>query len=658
MRRVRTVALVGMMGIVGGSFASAATMGDRSLAYRMEAGYPLPKPIFPIEDEGEEGWIDFSRFGVFHDEGTADYHYELTDPEGLRRAMGVGLYPDPVDVEKEPGFARMASSGRLAMDTWQALESDDLRAAFYVWARSAEPDGVRLFFTGRILERAGHIRQALKAYRAALVLFPRAVAWGRDGTFFWYVAPAALAASERLCRDYPALACRIAGAEVVVENGEDMNLDNDRIVVHPGRMRRLDPDDRIALYPGPAETMASESRGEGRVRVVRLANGHWQLRVDGAPYVVRGIRYEPTAVGEAVPGAPIYSTAWMTMDSDGDGVLDAPYESWVDRDLDGVRDEDEPVQGDFALLRAMGVNTILVYAPLGPDGYDPSALHKPVLRDLYERFGIRVIVGHYFGAYGRGSGAGWVSGTDYTDPGQRARILESVGAMVRDLEDEPFVLFWLLGEDTNTPGRYFGVNPQRTNAFLHPRAYASLLQEAAEEIHRIDGDHPVAVGNMELGLLDDYRRWAPAVDVLGVSSYRGPYGFEDLWREVRRRFDRPVLITAYGQDAYDERRGVDEESQRAYHEGCLRDIVFHLGGGRFTGNAIGGVIFEFLDGWGRDPEDPADHHSREASGERPYSDGRYHSEWMGLAGQGDGRGSPFLRRLRSAYTYYKEMWGR
>jgi hypothetical protein len=35
-----------------------------------------------------------------------------------------------------------------------------------------------------------------------------------------------------------------------------------------------------------------------------------------------------------------------------------------------------------------------------------------------------------------------------------------------------------------------------------------------------------------------------------------------------------------------------------------------------------------------------------------------HEEWLGVAGQGDGALSPFLRQLREAYTTYQKLWGK
>ena len=104
------------------------------------------------------------------------------------------------------------------------------------------------------------------------------------------------------------------------------------------------------------------------------------------------------------------------------------------------------------------------------------------------------------------SGAAWDAGTDYTDPQQRKNMLASVEAMVREFKDEPFVLFWVLGNENNYP------EFTHTNAKSKPEAYATLLNEAALLIKSIYLRHPVCVSNGETHFLYAYAKHAPAID--------------------------------------------------------------------------------------------------------------------------------------------------
>ncbi len=439
------------------------------------------------------------------------------------------------------------------------------------------------------------------------------------------------------------------------QNGNDTDLKNDVIKFNPGQIVKSTRQKIVNL----SGQKILKKRGSGKVQLWQYANGHWQMFVDGKHFVVWGITYNPTQVGLGpVSGDEVFLSRWLFSDKNQNGLIDAPYESWVDKNGNHKQDPDEISVGDFQLMKEMGINAIRWYAPdRRLKGYDSSLVNKPLLRDLFNRYGIRVIVGDLLGAYTVGSDASWQKGTDYTDEQQRRRMKESVRAKVLDLKDEPFVLMWLLGNENNLPADYFGLNATRTNASSQPQAFAGFLNEIAEMIHELDPDHPVAVGNAELPLLDSYQKYASALDIIGVNSYRGRNGFGALFDDVKKIFDRPVLITEYGADAFYEGRGIDEDQQERYHAGNLRDIVLNQAGGPLAGNSIGGVIFEYLDEWWKAPWDPEEKQCLESQGDFPMPDGESHEEWYGIVGQGSAKNSPFERHLRKTYHYYKSVWG-
>ena len=71
--------------------------------------------------------------------------------------------------------------------------------------------------------------------------------------------------------------------------------------------------------------------------------------------------------------------------------------------------------------------------------------NKKILRELFNDFGIRVMMGDLLGAYSISSGADPTVGTDYRNPEQQANMMKSVEAMVREFKDEPYILMWALG---------------------------------------------------------------------------------------------------------------------------------------------------------------------------------------------------------------------
>jgi beta-glucuronidase len=127
--------------------------------------------------------------------------------------------------------------------------------------------------------------------------------------------------------------------------------------------------------------------------------------------------------------------------------------------------------------------------------------------------------------------------------------------------------------------------------------------------------------------------------------------------KVKETFDRPVLITEYGADCYDQNKMVvNEEYQATYHRRAWRDIESNSAQGEKAGNAIGGVVFCWLDKWWLCGS--ADEHDTENGAWQGVSiDGWSNDEWMGMCGQGKGENSPFLRQPRKVYYVYRdELW--
>jgi hypothetical protein len=374
------------------------------------------------------------------------------------------------------------------------------------------------------------------------------------------------------------------------------------------------------------------------VSVKNTDTGGWVLIVDGRPMIVRGVSYRVTKVGQSPDNGTL--TDWAFYDYNHNERPDGPYDAWIDVNANGAQDDNESSVGDFFLMHHMGVNTLRWYH----NDFDKQQANKSMLRHMHTRYGIYVAVGDKFGAYTRGSGATWSAGTDYTNPQQRQRMLNSVRDMVEAHKDESYTLLWLLGNENNLPFT-------NTNAADEPVAYATLLNEAAQLIHHLDGKHPVALVNGDLRLLKTYAAHAPAIDIFGVNAYRGPDGFGGLWYAVKEVYDKPVIITEYG-GSY--APGSDEEQQAAYHRGCWLDIWGNRSG-HGVGNALGGFAYAWVDEWWK-AGSPALHAPVGSSGHQGMGSATWDQEYAGITSQGTGRHSPFERRLRQVYSMYRKLW--
>ena len=603
--------------------------------------------------------VNYQDYGEFKNIGTNSFQYKITKSKELKAAVGDYVYPNFVVPEnKREKYKSLLQSGAIVNgDIWANADSGNAEADILAWVAIPKVDqnlfehsqGIKQFFIAEILARAGEYEMAVKAYYSVIINFPRTACWNSDTTFVWYVAPASLDKINLILRDHPELGVKLAGAYVEVENGNDVELTNDIVKVNPGKFVRVND---IVSNKGNSDVSQLEiinKKGDGKVKLVQYKNKDWQLLVNNKPFVVHGITYTPTRVGLNANA----QSGWMFSDVNKDGIIDAPYESWVDKNKNNRQDPDEKPVGDFQLMKDMGVNAIRIYHSLSKSEYVPEEFNKKLLRDMYNNYGISVIMGDFLGAYGVGSGGGF---TNYKDAKQKAMMKENVRRMVLDHKDEPYTLMWVLGNENDMPSTSEGVNSTNTNARQYPAEYAMFVSEVIDMIHKLDPNHPVMVGNMTLDLIPYYDTYTPKMDIYGINLYTGAGGFGGTWKTISRKMDLPVIITEYGCDAYYDGRGVDEEGQAQYHKGNWKDIEYNLAGGQGAGNALGGVIFEWLDEWWKAGDDTNGQATYPQSA-LPFPDGWAHEEWFGMSGQGDGKNSPFLRDLRKAYFVYKnELW--
>jgi hypothetical protein len=611
--------------------------------------------------------LDYSKFGRFENLGQRGYRYVLIDTLGLAEAVGEGIYPNQA-LQENSQFQSLASSQQILSHPMESMDYAHPARMFFSFASAVNSDsdqGANQFFAAEALREAA-IKQnnmvlaqhALKAYHAVLIHFPGTLVLAPNGSFGWYPARAAITKIKYLLKAFPQIKADFSDYFILVKNEYDLKTQNDTLTVHPGFFKKHDGRLKSTEIPGPS--IVSE-RGTGKVQLKKYSNGHWQLFVDKQPFTIKAVTYMPSKIAESPHNGSLRN--WQLTDDNHNGKSDSPYDAWLDKNGNNIQDADEVSVGDFQLMKDMGVNAIRFYhSPIGNIHYDSQAeFNKVLLRDMHHKYGIRAIMGDFIGAYTVGSGADWAKGTDYRDPVQKKSMKEVIRQWVMDNKDEDYVLMWLLGNENNMNNAYGGVNATKTLAADYPVAYAEFLNEVATMIHEIDPNHPVGIGNLETQLIEYYTDHAPAIDILGVNSYRGKEGFGDLFGYVQKIFDRPVLITEFGSDILNIQQDTilfDETSQLEYHRGAWEDIRANLASGPEVGNAIGGVAFEWVDEWWKSSKGPWDMQDFTRDSPMAFQDGWSSEEFFGIMSQGDGRSSPYLRHARMTYYYYQKEWNR
>ncbi|MBN1823341.1 MAG: hypothetical protein JW803_03370 [Endomicrobiales bacterium] len=627
-----------------------------------------------LYDEGTERVVDYTKYGTFENVGTEKYNYRIKDAENLKKAVGEGIFPNRESVLKDPAYDKIKKSRKFGGSHWNYVNNDDAALSFYKWATANEEPGAKLYYTALALEKSGLIGHAVKAYYALIVHFPKST--GR--TYWetpWYMAPVAISKIKYLTANHPELGIELEDSSIIVKNSYDSDTKNDVFIVSPGRLVTRN-DHAKAKKKREKSTKVVKTAGKGNVRLVRFSNGDWQLEVDGKPYFVRGMAYSPNKVGLSPDrGTLNASRDWMFADFNKNGVIDAPYEAWVDKNRNNRQNKGEENVGDFHLMKDMGVNTLRLY-----HHFD---FNKKLLMEGYKNYGFMYLMGDFIGMYATASGADWFTGTDYTNPVQIKKMLESVKRMVEEYRNEPYILMWVLGNENNygAPGVPGSEAGNGCRARLQPEAYYSFVNRAAKLVKSLDPKkRPVAICNGDILYLDICAENAPEIDIFGVNSYRGKEGFGSLWQDVKNVYDKPVVVTEYGCSAYHPSwpRKKYEAAQAEYIKGNWMDIENNFAGSGF-GNALGGMLFEWTDEWWKanaDLPERIQKQHREWYAKRcsqykdlqpdkqdavpqfgaPFLDGWSYEEWLGITSQGNGKHSPFMRQLRPACFELKKLW--
>jgi hypothetical protein len=587
----------------------------------------MPKPLFVLFEPGVK-YVKYDKYGEFINEGEPTYKYKITERQKLAAAVGEGIYPN-TSVYKDPVYKEYNKEGRLQGDRWAFTGIEDTKLAFYKWASlTDESPGVKEFYVAMLLENADNAIQSIKAFHSVVVNYPKTISFTYWNTP-WSPAQTCITNIQYLTRRYPFLGMKLVGADIKIENGYDLDPSNDIYYVKPGRVVKCKPSDLLEKMDAGRLKGIKKTIGGGNVKLVQYDSGDWQFVVGGKPFMVKAVAYSPTKLGQSPDEGTL--TDWTKGD--------AMYKAWVDKNRNNRQDPDEKPVGDFQLMKEMGVNTIRIY------DYEQNS-NKEMFREMHKKHGLMLIMGDLLGTYAVGSGVSWYRGTNYDDPKQQEKLKARVRKMVETYKDEPYILMWMLGNETN-----YGV---ANSAKRFPRPFYKFVNEVAKMIKEIDPNHPVAVCNGDILYLDIYGSLCPDVDILGTNSYRGWHGF-GFWKDVKMACDKPVIITEFGAPAYWEAH-TESEAERAqaeYHIGSWNDIRYNSAG-YGAGNALGGVVFEWVDEWWKAYEPSL--HDTHKQWPGPVKGGWFYEEWLGLTSQGDGKNSPYMRQLRKGYFAYKSMW--
>lgn len=367
------------------------------------------------------------------------------------------------------------------------------------------------------------------------------------------------------------------------------------------------------------------------VRIVADQSGS-RLQVGGQDFFVRGINWDYFPVG-----------------------TNYAYNFWGQPDAVILA----ALANEMPLLQAMGINVLRQYNGIPPRW----------VKYIYETYGIWTVLNHAVGRYGVTVNGTYTANTDYSNPRVRAQLVAEVTALVREFQGTPGVLMWLLGNENNYGLVWKSAETENLPVGERDAARArhlySLFGEVVQAIKAIDTDRPVAMANGDLQYIDIIAEEVKGLDVFGANVYRG-ISFGDLFQVVKEKLDVPVMFTEFGSDAWNARENREDQlSQARYLVGQWQEIYEQSAGKGGVGNSIGGMTFQWSDGWWKfGQEDRLDIHDSNASwSNQAYLDdwspgqNNMNEEWWGVVAKGpaDSRGL-FELYPRAAYYALQQIY--
>lgn len=357
-----------------------------------------------------------------------------------------------------------------------------------------------------------------------------------------------------------------------------------------------------------------------------------KLKVNGKDFMVNGMNWDYFPIG-----------------------TNYAYSLWTQPD-DFIK---KALDDEMTLLKNMGVNTIRVYTGIQPKW----------IQYIYETYGIHTMLNHSFGRYGLTLEGAWVANTDYDDPRVRALLLQEVTDLVKQYKDTPGLLVFLLGNENNYGLFWEGAETEdipiedRESTKRAQHLY-KLFNDGTVAMKASGATQPIAICNGDLLFLDIIADECKDIDILGVNTYRG-ISFTDLFERAHQEFDKPVLLTEFGSDAFNVKTNQeDQQSQAMYDVANWHEIYAYAAGLGKSGNSIGGFTFQFSDGWWKYKQtEGLEVHDTHAS----WSNGGYqfdyapgldnmNEEWFGICAKGptDEMGH-YQLYPRAAYYALKEV---
>ncbi len=342
-------------------------------------------------------------------------------------------------------------------------------------------------------------------------------------------------------------------------------------------------------------------------------SGH-QLMVNCSPFMVRGVNYSPVPIADNNQDwAYIYNVAIA----------------------------------DFAKMNAMGVNAIRVYFSYA-DLFDTDGTVNAAMMGNYTRLlaaaaaqGIYVIPDF------------WVPyNVDYTNATNLSQIETQFAAVInlfKNTSTYPNVLIWVLGDENN--------NSVNLSPMTDTQMFQFYQTVIAYEKTNADNTHPYSVALVNNNDINNtaLTSLVTSIDIWSVNVYLSTSGVWNSNVITPYNLSQPLLITEFGNDAYNNNTGTEDDADQAafFSDVWPNAIGANLSALNASNKLLGGCVFEWNDEWWKCGTPSTQGSCGETLSVLPDNYGN--EAWFGLstALPIDNSGP---RTYRTAYTTLQNYW--
>jgi len=376
----------------------------------------------------------------------------------------------------------------------------------------------------------------------------------------------------------------------------------------------------------------SSQVGSSQPIAINQKSDGWSLAIDGIPVLIKGVNWDYFPIG-----------------------TNYEYNLWNQSD----QLIKQVLADEMKMLSVMGANAVRIYTPMP----------KKWITYIHEKYGIYTVLNHSFGRYGLTIDGTWQAKTDYANEKVKSLLLDEIKQLSIEYLDTPGLLMLLLGNENNYGLFWEGAEtedvPDDSNSSVasQARSMYRLFNDAAKVIKANNPRIPIALCNGDIQYIDIIAEECNAIDIFGMNIYRGS-SFGNVFIEVSQRLNKPVLLTEFGSDAFNAITQIEaQEEQANLLAQNWKEIYQNVAGMGSANNVIGGLTFQFSDGWWKYGQtNNLNIHDTYAS----WSNGGYsfdyeeglqnmNEEWFGICAKGDIKpdGSYTLKPRKAFYLIQK-----